>query len=205
MYKKIAIGCLLFYAYSFGNDFEAYAKTFNREYSSYEKSLNKSFQAYQKAYDDAFKKYAKELGVVWGEETKISNNKRYVEYSKDKKKREIIDYEKGEVLLEVIIDSRKKIKRVDFQKQLDKLLSQSVAQAFFKDPINVMTNAFLKKQKITKGNIHNKSPLVGGLIAKKMTQPIKTKTIQVGQSQKKVAYVKIPMIPNHLKKKGIKI
>ncbi len=68
-------------------------------FDKYQDDLDKEFAAYQKAMDEEFKAYKKEIGAYW-DEPKIDDPTQWTTYSKDKKTRTIVDFDKGEVVIQ---------------------------------------------------------------------------------------------------------
>ena len=67
-------------------------------------NLEKEYQEYVKAEQEAYDKFVKEMGAIWGEDNVIeTTNKDWVEYSDDGNSRSKVDFEKGEVTIEIVI------------------------------------------------------------------------------------------------------
>lgn len=93
----IASGSILLAPTLFADEFEAYkkAQTVGVE------AKKSEFEAYKQAVDQAFNSYKKKIGAIWGDE-EIGDNKKWANYSADKRSRSIVDFEKGEIKLEII-------------------------------------------------------------------------------------------------------
>ena len=67
-------------------------------------NLEKEYQEYVKAEQEAYDKFVKEMGAIWGEDNVIeTTNKDWVEYSDNGNSRSKVDFEKGEVTIEIVI------------------------------------------------------------------------------------------------------
>lgn len=67
-------------------------------------NLEKEYQDYLKAEKEAYDKFVKEMSAMWGGGNVIeTTNKDWVEYSDDGKSRSKVDFEKGEVTIEIIV------------------------------------------------------------------------------------------------------
>lgn len=67
-------------------------------------SLEKEYQDYLKAEQEAYDKFVKEMSAMWGSDNVIeTTNKDWVEYTDDGTSRSKVDFEKGEVTIEIIV------------------------------------------------------------------------------------------------------
>nr|NQU91373.1 DUF3393 domain-containing protein [Bacteroidota bacterium] len=86
------------------SSFEEYKKQEQARYGNYLESETKAYEDYVRQEQEAFENFKKEVEKYWGQEDfKISTNKDWVEYSDDKKQRTNVDFENGEVEVEIII------------------------------------------------------------------------------------------------------
>lgn len=66
--------------------------------------FEKEYQEYVKAEQEAYDKFVKEMGAIWGGDNVIeTTNKDWVEYSDDGNSRSKVDFEKGEVTIEIVV------------------------------------------------------------------------------------------------------
>lgn len=80
--------------------------------------------------------YKKVIASMWGEKNvKLSSAKESVFYDKDLKTREIIDYEKGILTLEKILDKNETIDNKFVEKKLKEIKKKSVKEAIKSDPL----------------------------------------------------------------------
>lgn len=79
-------------------------------FNEYKKSQEDAFAAYQEEQMKAFEDYKKEIGAFW-EEPKLSTKKEWIGYTKDKKTRTDVDFEKQTITVETIAASEKEAKQ----------------------------------------------------------------------------------------------
>ena len=75
------------------DEYKQFLKEEQDGFKEYKTKLLKEFQEYKNALKNEFKEYKKELGVYW-DEPQIDNPKKWAIYSKDKKSRSIVDFQK---------------------------------------------------------------------------------------------------------------
>ena len=84
------------------DQFRQYADQRLEEYQNYEKQLKKEYEAFKK-----------EIMEKWGDRTMIeSSQKKWVEYGKDKSSRTTVDFENGNVTIEVLADPKDDDKKI---------------------------------------------------------------------------------------------
>lgn len=81
----------------YADDFEAYKKA----QLSGVQAKKDDFESYKKSIDQAFLDYKRKIGAIWGDE-EIGDQTKWANYSPDKESRSIVDFEKGELKLEII-------------------------------------------------------------------------------------------------------
>ena len=182
---KVLILLVLFWMNLSAISFKEYKNEQENQYSIYEKNINKEYEQYKQAYEEAFKTFQKDLKIYWPEKTPlISSKHKFIEYSKDLKKRKIVDYQKQNIILEVHAKTKKEAKN-DFEKMLDNLLKEDVKKAFENDIVEYKVRKKLnKKPQKVKSNQKIISDMVNKNQIKKLKSQIKTKNI------KKVKYKK---------------
>ncbi len=83
--------------------FEDFKRQQEQAFNQYKESITKEYDAYEAAEKAAFEKFKEDVERQW-EEFKGSTAKTYVSYDGDLQSRASIDYENGNLLIEVIID-----------------------------------------------------------------------------------------------------
>jgi len=104
MFIKL-LGLILYSTLLLSESFADYKSSQNSEF----KNFKAEFAKYKATIEAEFKGYKKELSKSWGKPI-LSSSKKWVEYSKDKKSRKIVDFEKSEVSIEVIAKDAKSAK-----------------------------------------------------------------------------------------------
>lgn len=66
-------------------------------------SLDKEYQDYMKAEKEAYDNFVKKMTAIWGGDFVESTNKDWVEYSDDGSSRSVVDFEKGEATIEIVV------------------------------------------------------------------------------------------------------
>ena len=155
------------------------------EFKKYKTNVEKEFKAYQEAQNKAFNDYKKEVGAFW-EEPKLSTKKTWVAYTKDKKTRTHVDFEKETIVVQTIAKSPKEAKE-KLQIALAKVVTINTKTVQKNDPLEV------KLSKITKPfNVVDKpvkaEPILSTVIFKKA--PSKEKVLK---------YVKLNTKNNQIK------
>ncbi len=85
-------------------DFEDFLKQQQQDFDHYKKSIAEEYADYEKAEKAAFEKFKKDIELKWNQ-FRGSTTKTYVSYDDDLQSRAAVDYENGELVIEVIIDS----------------------------------------------------------------------------------------------------
>ena len=86
--------------------------------------MQKEYEDYVKKEQEAYNKFLKEREKQWGKgNVKESTQKDWVEYSKDGKSRSDVDFESGEVTIEIIQDKGQKVDNKEIEEKLKFLLT----------------------------------------------------------------------------------
>ena len=98
-------------------------------------NLEKEYQEYIKAEQEAYDNFVKEMSAMWGGDNVVeSTNKDWVEYSDDGTSRSKVDFEKGEVTLEIIVTpDESKSEEVIENKVEDKIKELLISRGKTKD------------------------------------------------------------------------
>jgi membrane-bound lytic murein transglycosylase C len=134
--------------------------------TKYNNLISQNQKYYQKTIDDNRRYYTKIVSSKWGKNNvKFSNKKNFVQYSKNFRQREIIDYEKGRVTLELLGNKRPSVKEIEREYNL--LRKQSILQNAKNDPLledmkiaqieNIISNSkIIKSKRFSVSDIHKK-------------------------------------------------
>lgn len=165
---------------------------------------------YQNIVESARKYYSGYIGKKWGEENvKLSSRKVFTQYSKDMNSRENIDFEHGEVTMEIIADEKETVSPEVFEKKLKELKEQNIEQSLQKDPVAKLSQDYLTKKNIvsSEGTKKQEENFVKDLIDKTkiQEQEIKEKIVELKNGEKKkIISVTVKMVPKHLEKRASK-
>lgn len=120
----------------FKNEGNIYQAETEAEFAQYKKELEDGFAAYKNAYEEEFAAYKKEIGDQWGEFVD-SDKKRWVSYASANNVRRTIDFEAGEVSIDVLDGDKMTTQELDslLKAQVDDLLNVSEKNAFKNDRV----------------------------------------------------------------------
>ena len=97
--------CGLTHAQSPDDLFEALDRELEAEFQATDAELERQFQALDKALKEAFERAEGEVAGKWGQqEAELPSKKRWADYSEDLQARRIIDFEAGEVRIDILAD-----------------------------------------------------------------------------------------------------
>jgi membrane-bound lytic murein transglycosylase C len=93
--------------------FDALDAELDAQFEAQDTSLEADYQALDEALEQAYERLAKEVGATWGEDdVELPSKVAWVDYSDDLSVRRKIDFEKGEVTIERLIDETDNIDEV---------------------------------------------------------------------------------------------
>jgi len=175
------------------DDFAAYKNQINQQFNSYQKNLNDGFKAYVDDLNKGFAEYKKELSKDW-KNPELSSKKVFVEYSKDKKTRKKVNYEKNYVEIDVISKDKEQAKK-KIAKSLYSLATETTKEAFNNNPVLKKVDKKLennpKLQAVIKKGRLPSTPLIGDMLFKKPPTPKKVINYAI-DSVKKHTIIKKP-------------
>lgn len=186
----------------------------------FEKNLikeNKEFNIYRKKILKAFSLYKKKVSLIWGENnTVVSTKSIWAEYQENMQQRHIVDFEKGLVTVEVILESNTAKSKKSIQNKLNNALINSLSATADTRSIIKMVNSPVKKKLKNK----NLTPVLKNMVkdkngnvitsqnAKTFAEKITRKSIKLnkvkGQDGVKriVASASYKLVPNHIRKRA---
>ncbi len=126
-------------------------------FKAYMKQEKQEFYEYKKALKKAYDTYTKELEVFW-QEPKLSSKKSWVHYSNDKKSRFDLDFEKGNISVEVIAKSEEEAQK-KIQRQLKYALTKTTQEVMDSDALQKRV-AQLKTDKETVNDLVDAQPIL---------------------------------------------
>jgi membrane-bound lytic murein transglycosylase C len=167
------------------SEFNSYAQSQNKEFNSYKKAIEKEFKTYKKIAQKEEKAYKRELSRFW-RDTQISNNKKWVEYSPNKKRRKIVDFEKNTVEVQIISKPSKSIEK-ELMKEVLKTVTATPKDAEKSDQLEKRIDEKFQKQtnqQIVKAKVDNSTAILNGVFR---TPPSSRELVQFAKkSVKKV-------------------
>lgn len=116
------------------SDFDAFKANQSKEFGTY----SVEFETYKKLYDDEFNKYKKQISKKF-KTVDVGSNKVFVEYDKNFDSKKLVDYEKGEIKLEVIAKNNDEAK-VKIEKLFKELMNQTSKEAYQNDLLEQVIN-----------------------------------------------------------------
>lgn len=120
-------------------DFASFLKQRHSEFSQYEQQQQQEFAAFVSAWRDAQAAYLKQVTEKW-KDPNLPSSKVWVEYSEDLNTRTSVNFERGEVVVE-LLNSQNDEQAIKFANQQLTALSQiSVAKTLAKDPVYIAAN-----------------------------------------------------------------
>jgi len=167
--------------------------------------VEQNMRYYKEIVDTARKHYQEFLAKKWGkEDVRLSTQKSFTQYSDDMNQRESIDYENGQIVIEILSELGEEINPEIFTQKLQELSEENMDEAIKKDPVANLTQTYMEKNRILSPVPPPKEEvLLKELVEKKPIQKseLKTKEVRLGEGKKrKITFVEIPMVPDHLKK-----
>ncbi|RUM48730.1 MAG: transglycosylase [Hydrogenothermus sp.] len=113
------------------------------EFKNYKYQIEKEFLLYKKIVNEEFLKYKNEILKHWNN-IEITDRKKFVEYSEDFKIKKVVNFETGEIKVEIISNKKPDIKT--FGKELFSLAKETKEEAFNKDTLSQNIEKRLKQK-----------------------------------------------------------
>tara|TARA_B100002052_G_scaffold60368_2_gene53403 strand:- start:2989 stop:4152 length:1164 start_codon:yes stop_codon:yes gene_type:complete len=184
------------------DDFVNYQKQQMEAFQNYKQSVTAQYADYERREKEAFEQYKKEIEEKW-EEFKSPEPKTFVEYSEDLNSRQSIDFEKGEVTIEVIVEEEPSPSEPT---QTEKQKEEKVKDTLTKELVGLIKKKADDNKPILKNQLENKNGKeVNEDNAKKEVvnivkdKKIEKKPYKSKDGKKRVKYtVKVPLKTNHL-------
>ncbi|MBR5604106.1 MAG: DUF3393 domain-containing protein [Bacteroidales bacterium] len=88
-------------------------------------NIEKEYQRYFEAEKEAYNKFFKEMSSIWGNDNvKESTSKEWVEYSKDGNSRSSVDFENGDVVIEIILTPAEQTSEQRIEKKVENKIKE---------------------------------------------------------------------------------
>ena len=161
-------------------------------------SISREFEVYAAEQEKLFQDFKDEVEKKWGT-FKFSSKKIYVDYDQDLNARGSIDFEKGEVEIEVVIEQKEGMSNTELEQEAKKKLEKKIESLVIKpaeDKKAILADQVADNsgKKVTKKNAKTFSKEV--VKSKKpVRKPVKSK-----DKKKRIKYsVRFKLLPDHLK------
>ncbi len=105
--------------------FEKHEKEIEDQYKAYETELEQEYKKYRRIIEEEYKAYEREILRTWVI-AKMSTKKKWVEYSRDYKSRQVVDFEEGYIQLDIITDA-------EIEARTDEILRQRLRDVITED------------------------------------------------------------------------
>jgi len=140
--KKLII--LLLGIFLYAQTFADYQRQQLLAFKNYKESLEKEFKEYKEELNKEFENYKKTLSIYW-KNPELTTKKKFVEYSKDKKVRKKVDYDKNQITIDVIAKNEKEAK-TKIKNALITLSTETTKKAFDNNPVLTKVSKELNKK-----------------------------------------------------------
>ena len=203
--KKI-IYIFIVYSMVFGqDDYELWLKkqqsgfeALVEEENSYMAAITKEFDDYQAEQERLYQNFKDEVEKKW-DEFKFSSKKTYVDYDGDLNARGSIDFENGEIEVEVIVDADPKQTSSEEKKVGEDLLKKKLTQMVKKeaDDKKPLLKDQLKNKQGQKVNVKNADSFAKETVKE---QKVTKEKFTAKDGKERIKYtVKVKMQPDHVK------
>ena len=222
LYLLTFVLSLLFSLNAVADDFEAFKNESNKykssvetEFKQYKKELEDGFAAYKNAYEEEFKAYKTKITGQWGEFVD-SSRKVWVSYDQSNTVRRSLDFETGELSIDILNGDKLSDKELDslFQREISSVLNTTEKQAFEKDQVASRVEArLIKATKLAQTAELDDTPLFdfnqpklsithgAGLMKMSSAEQVVTSTHKAGKLNKNVVNIRFK-IPDAQKNKA---
>lgn len=190
----------------------------DRQFQEEQEKLHKEFEQYRKTILEAYQKYRQEVAKYWGEEdAKLSTNKQWVEYADHLQQRSVVDFEKGEAKVQVVLPVEAQDNQEAIQEKLEEAIVNTVtAQADDRSVLELAKHPYQEKNR--NSDAPDSAPILANQVVTKAgekvtadnakqfaAETIKQQKIKVAQKKgddgkmRVVATAGFTLIPNHIK------
>ena len=152
-------------------DVDNYKSLFEKQkqdFIQYKQKQYDDFESYKKAQQKAYDEYKQELGNYW-KNPKLSTQKEWVSYSKDKKTRSDVDFDNNTITIETLAKSKKEAMQ-KLQKNLAKVVLVDTKTAIEKDPLEQKLSKIKKPLSVVDAKVDAKPILAPVVFKKKPTR-----------------------------------
>ena len=222
MKKLVLLSALLMFCLSVSyaqveSDFERFKREQEASLNSMKQNekltlekLEKEYQDYLKAEQEAYDKFVKKMSAVWGGDNVVeSTSKEWVEYTDNGNSRSIVDFEKGEATIEIIVTEEESVSEEAIEKKVeDKIKELIISQGKTKDydsskekAVPLQETPVLENQVQTpSGEVVTKENLNESV--KEIAEEVKIEKKEVtgdDGEKRQVVEVKLELAPDHIR------
>jgi len=210
-------------SYSSADEFDSFVKEkqeganqLSKEFTMYSNEVDKEYKIFKEIIHQEYEKYKKNILEHW-QVAKITDKKRWIEYTPDFKKRKIVDFENAFIELDLIVSKNENNFEETFKTLLTDLILEDKHTAFKRDTLSQGIEKRINNDvRQTKSGKVEKTPILATVItgspdpSKKELEKailnlrkngkIKRKPSKVKDSE--VVTLKIPLPSNFIQKKA---
>jgi len=184
------------------DDFANYQKQQMEAFQNYKQSVTAQYADYERREKEAFEQYKRDIEAKW-EEFKSPEPKTLVEYSEDLNTRQSIDFEKGEVTIEVIVEEEP---TSDQPPKTEEQQEEKIKETLTKELVGLIKKKADDNKPILKNQLETKDgkEVTENNAKEKAVDLVKSKKVEkkpykAKDGKKRVKYtVKVPLKTNHL-------
>jgi membrane-bound lytic murein transglycosylase C len=182
-----------------------------REYQAYKAEVTAQFKRYLEEQQREFRKYVNGIEGKWGKErVRTSTRKDYVGYDNDFTRRRTVDFEKGRVTVEVLVDPREGADAAQLKKRIEDEIVKTLRDRGTEDPMAAKERAKPFAKPILAGQVRGKD---GGAVTDAsarqfaedvaMGSSIKSEQVVGKDGVKRVSIsAGFALIPDHVKRRA---
>lgn len=173
----------------FNSEMEEFQNEKN-EFGTYREQILSEFETYKKIVDQEYNKFRNEVLKYW-DKPEMTDKKKFVEYSPDMKTKKVVDFEKGEIEISVIVPkgTPKPDIQDDITKKLKDLVAEDNSKAFERDSFaQNVEKRIVKEAKNVKTASVKKVPVIADIVTGS-AKPSQTQVDQAVQKMNKIADV----------------
>ncbi len=189
------------------SSYQNYKKLRRAEFENYSNNSHKDFEAWKKNKDNAFESYTTQIAREWGAYVG-STNQTWVEYRDNERSRSVVDFKKGIVTVEVLVEKARALKS-SVTTQLEKAVRRTVTSRGVPQKSLVSaadtTDAVLPTPVLANQIINANGAIVSSQNADSFANQIVTaallQKVPAGDSVSEIYSLSFPLVPDHLAKR----
>jgi len=151
-----------------------------------------SFSDYKAAQEEAYSDYKKKLAKIW-QNPRLSTKKTLVTYSKNRKNRTIVDFDKESIIIESIASSKKQAEE-NLKTSLAKMVTIDTKKLQESDPLAVKLSKIPKPKNLLTSHVDAKPILAPLIFQQKPTQKSVFNYVNDSFKKNKIVVKKSPKI-----------